>query len=326
MSTRVQIIAALLAITLPSVTLFWWLRPGSAEVRVSIPQGLTASETGRLLKREGVIHSVTLFKLFVRLSGKERSLKPGEYVFRKPISSPQALLQLYRGNPENIKVVVPEGFMAKQIADRLEASGITESAAFMTYVRSKSLEGFLFPTTYHFSKGLPHDKVAQHMVQEFRRSVEPAFKKADQKRFTLKQLVTLASIVQREAAVIDEMPMIAAVYLNRLDIRKKLEADPTVQYAMGRDTGHWFKNLRHKHLKISSPYNTYRNYGLPPGPICSPGLDAMKAVLSPARTKAIYFVADNTGRHTFSRTLAEHLKATEKAKRERNRMRWRKKK
>jgi UPF0755 protein len=301
--------------------LLWLFRPGTAKVRVVIPPGLSARETASLLKREGVIPSATLFKLAARLTGKERSLKPGTYLLSKPMPFWRALSVLHRGAQEQVRVVVPEGFMAKQIADRLESLDVTDSDAFMAYVRANNLEGYLFPTTYFFSRSLPAEKVAHHMLDEFRRSVEPEFASLPQKRFDLRQAVTLASIVQREAAVVDEMPMIAAVYCNRLAKRMRLEADPTVQYAYGAGTGEWERNLRFKHLEIVSKYNTYLHYGLPPGPICSPGLDALRAVLRPAQSEAIYFVADNTGRHAFSRTWAEHSAANEKAKQERRRLR-----
>ncbi|MFH1725539.1 MAG: endolytic transglycosylase MltG [Elusimicrobiota bacterium] len=299
----------------------WWLRPGSERIRVEVPSGLSAAGTADLLKSRGVIRSVTLFKVFGTLSGFDRSLKPGLYTLRRPMSSAQALWRLHRGRIDPVKVVIPEGFMAKQTADRLEANAVTEAGPFMEYVRANNMEGFLFPTTYHFAKGLPARSVAHHMHMEFRRRVEPVFASVRQERFMLKQVVTLASIIQREARVVDEMPMIAAVYRNRLRKRMRLDADPTVQYALGNETGQWKQGLRYKHLEVRSLYNTYLYFGLPPGPICSPGVDAVRAALLPAETDALYFVADNDGRHIFSRTLKEHNRAREKVKRERLRQR-----
>lgn len=312
------------ALVLPGLLLgglVLWLAGGGEEIRVQIPNGLSASETAALLKRERVIRSVLVFKAVGKVTGMDRALKPGEYVLRRGMSEPSALYRLYRGAVESVRVVIPEGFMAKQIADRLEAAGVTDSGAFMAYVKRNDLEGFLFPTTYFFHKGLPAEKVAEHMVEEFRRHVQPVFDAAGQKRFTLKQIVTLASIVQREARVIDEMPTIASVYSNRLARKMRLEADPTVQYAMGRETGEWFKGLRYKHLDNRSRYNTYLYSGLPPGPICSPGLDAVKAALRPAETSFLYFVADNSGRHIFSLTYADHNRARARVKEEARRLR-----
>lgn len=292
----------------------WWLTPGRARVRIEIPNGASASQTAALLESEGVIRSAFVFRVFSKLSGLDRSLKPGLYVLRKPISAPHAVLALNRGRFQPVKVVIPEGFMAKQIADRLESEGVTDAKAFMQYVRENDLEGFLFPTTYHFAKGLPAESVAEHMLAEFQRRIVPIFKRVKQDRFTLRQVVTLASIVQREARVEEEMPEIASVYSNRLRKRMRLEADPTVQYAMGKDTGEWFIGLRYKHLDIHSPYNTYLFFGLPKGPICSPGEKAITASIAPEATEKVYFVADVDGRHIFSETFAEHSAAIKKVK------------
>lgn len=196
----------------------------------------------------------------------------------------------------------------------MKRGGVVDSREFMEYVRHNDLEGFLFPTTYHFAKGLSAQAVAEHMLAEFQKRIIPLFENVKQDRFTLRQVVTLASIVQREAAVVDEMPDIASVYSNRLLKRMRLEADPTVQYAMGRDKGEWFKGLRFKHLDIHSPYNTYRFFGLPKGPICSPGQKAVAASIAPAKTEKVYFVADLEGRHIFSETYAQHQAAIKKMK------------
>ncbi len=292
----------------------WWLTPGDAYVQIEIPSGYTASQTGVLLANEGVIRSSLLFRIFAKFSGLDRSLKPGLYVMQKPIAEPRAVVALNKGRIQPIKVAIPEGFMAKQIADRLEAAGVTDSQEFMKYVRANDLEGFLFPTTYHFAKGLSAQAVAEHMLGEFQKRISPLFESVKQDRFSLRQVVTLASIVQREAAVVDEMPDIASVYSNRLRKRMRLEADPTVQYAMGRDTGEWYKGLRFKHLDIHSPYNTYRFFGLPKGPICSPGERAIAASIAPAVTEKVYFVADLEGRHIFSETYAQHTAAIKKMK------------
>ena len=301
----------------------WWLTPGAKKVQIEVPAGATAAETAKILEEEGVIRSAFLFRVFAKISGLDRSLKPGLYVLRKPIASPQAVKILSEGRIVPTKVVIPEGFMAKQIADRLEASGaVADAGEFMKYVRANDLEGFLFPTTYHFAQGLPAEAVAEHMLAEFQRRIVPMYDAVRQNRFTLRQVVTLASIVQREARVEEEMPEIASVYSNRLRKRMRLEADPTVQYAMGMDTGEWFKGLRFKHLDIRSPYNTYLFFGLPKGPICSPGEKAVSASISPQATDKVYFVADVDGRHIFSETFAEHQKAIERVKLKQRRLKY----
>jgi UPF0755 protein len=301
----------------------WWLKPGSRRVQIEVPAGSTAKKTAVLLEREGVIRSALVFRVFAKLSGLDRSLKPGLYVLPKPISGPQAVMILSEGRIKPTKVVIPEGFMAKQIADRLEANEvIADAGEFMKYVREHDLEGFLFPTTYHFARGLPAEAVAEHMFAEFQKRIVPKFNAVKQDRFSLRQVVTLASIVQREARVVDEMPEIASVYSNRLRKRMRLEADPTVQYAMGKETGEWFKGLRFKHLDIHSPYNTYRFFGLPKGPICSPGEKAVEASIAPKATKYIYFVADIDGRHLFSETFAQHQRYIDKVKAKKRKLKW----
>lgn len=293
----------------------WSLLPPGGEVRVDIPAGVGASETARILEREGVIRSALFFKAAAKLSGADRSLKPGIFLFRKGMGVWRALGILREGRSERVRILVPEGFMASQIALRLEEAGVTGERPFLDYVRENNLEGFLFPTTYFFSRGMDAGAVAHHMHAEFSRYVEPEFASLPQERFTLAQAVALASIVQREAMRSSEMPTIAGVYLNRLSRRMRLEADPTVQYALGSEKGVWKIRLTRYDLKTYSRYNTYLNFGLPPGPICSPGLEALRSVLRPARTDALYFVADNTGTHVFSRTIEEHNRARERIKR-----------
>jgi len=171
------------------------------------------------------------------------------------------------------------------------------------------LEGKLFPSTYLFADNTPAQKVIDEMLREYKKNIGPLLKKY-RTDLTERQVLTLASIVEREAVVHDERPKIAAVYLNRFRMGKRLEADPTVQYALGfalKENRYWKKGLTYKDLKINSPYNTYRNAGLPPGPICNPGAKSVEAVLNPQPNfNALYFVADNTGRHAFSHTFHEH--------------------
>jgi UPF0755 protein len=291
-------------------------RPGG-EVHVELPSGGSASQATRILADAGVVRWGPAFRIYLKLTRSDRSLKPGRYLFHRGDRFSVIVRRLRAGDVEVVRVVIPEGFMARQIADRLEAAGVTGSAQFMEYVRRNNLEGFLFPSTYFFGRNLSAEQAAHNMHEEFRRRVEPEFQRAGQDRFNLAQVVTLASIVQREARILQEMPMIAAVYSNRLKKRMRLEADPTVQYALGKDTGQWKKGITYKDLDTQSPYNTYANFGLPPGPICSPGLDAVRAALKPAEADVIFFVADDSGGHVFTRTLEEHVAAKQRIKRER---------
>lgn len=314
--TRMLPAAAAAAVLLAAA--FWIFRAGTA-VEVDIAQGQSAREIGRALQEAGVISSPALFKALAKAARLDGDLKPGVFRLRRPMSSLEALWRLAHDQPVYAKVVIPEGFSARQVAERLQAQGVTQAEEFLRYVRTHRLEGYLFPITYHFSRSLAAPETARRMRQEFERVAGPELRNLSASRLSREQAVILASIVEREAVLAREKPMIAAVYLNRLAGRKPLEADPTIQYALG----HWKRGLTLKDLKIDSPYNTYVRFGLPPGPICSPGLDSIRAVLAPARTDALYFVADNTGGHAFSLTYEEHLQAKEKAARERRLLRRR---
>ncbi|MFA6028728.1 MAG: endolytic transglycosylase MltG [Elusimicrobiota bacterium] len=313
---RLKTLSAALVLGLCSALAWLALRPGGEARRLEIPPGTGAYGAAAILAREGVCPDWA-FRAAAKLTGADRRLKPGVYLLRKGMGAFPALLVIREGRSERARIVVPEGFMAAQIAARLEENGVCKAADFMEYVRANNLEGYLFPTTYFFDRGTPAVDVAHHMHDAFRAAMEPVFSASPQRRFTLSQALTLAAIVQREAKLSAEMPTIAAVYVNRLDRRMRLQADPTVQYALGRDTGEWPKALRRSDLRMLSKYNTYEYFGLPPGPICSPGVEALKAALEPARTDATYFVADDKGGHIFSRTNEEHLQARAKVKRER---------
>lgn len=285
---------------------------------IDIPQGLGAAQTSEKLQEAEVLRSPLLFRAALKLSGYDTQLKPGRYLLKRDMAVWPLITTLQKGAVQPIKVIIPEGFSARQIAERLEANGICAAREFIDMANGKRLEGYLFPATYEFDGPWPAEKAANAMYREFERVIRPEIENANPKpKLTLHQVVTLASIVQREAVLAHERPLIAAVYLNRMRIRKMLEADPTVQYALG----HWKKGLTLADLKTPSPYNTYMHYGLPPGPICSPSVESVRAVLRPASITAIYFVADAKGGHTFSATLEEHIRAKQAFKRDLRRQR-----
>lgn len=280
---------------------------------MKVAPGLSAAQTARLLADKGVIRFAFVFQTAAALTGLDRKLKPGQYTLRPGMAVSEALRALKSGTTHEIRVTIPEGFMARQIAERLEKAGVCGSAEFLEEVDKNRLEGYLFPATYQFELEWGAQKAISRLYSEFRRQVEPEYRDARPRpNLTIHQVLTLASIVEREAVLPAEKPRIAAVYFNRMRLRMRLEADPTVQFALG----HWKKRLTLSDLKIASPYNTYTHYGLPPGPICSPGLDSIRGVLYPARTEAIYFVADAKGGHVFSNTIEEHGKAKAEFKRE----------
>ncbi len=281
------------------------LRPG-APVQVEIPERLSARQTVELLAEKDVVVSVPLFRLLLKVGRFDRHLKPGTYSLRVHEWPTTVIRKLTLGLNEDVKVVIPEGFRASQIAERLAADGIADAGDFEAYVKLKKLEGRLFPSTYHFPPNYGAERVAARMTEAFEREAGGAYAAANPKpELTLEDSLVLASIVEREAVLPQERPIIAAMYLNRLHKRMPLQADPTVQYALG----FWKKGMTRDDLKTPSPYNTYLHQGLPPGPICNPGLGSFSAVLAPVHTQALYMMADAKGGHNFSETNEEHNEA-----------------
>lgn len=288
----------------------WYFFSQGSLVTVQIRPGQTGGEVARLLKAKGVIRSELLFKLVLRLTGSAKDLKAGRFDLRKNTSALQVIACIKTGQCTHYeKITILEGWRSEEIASQLGAQGITDPQAFLNIVREKDLEGKLFPSTYLFADSTPAPKVVDEMLAQYKKNVAPLLKKYSTD-LTERQVLTLASIVEREAVMHAERPKIAAVYLNRFRMGKRLEADPTVQYALGfnlRENRFWKKGLTYKDLRFDSPYNTYRYAGLPPGPICNPGAKSVEAVLNPQPNfDALYFVADNTGGHVFSHTFHEH--------------------
>ena len=293
-----------------------WVMFAGAPVEVNIPEGAKARDVAQLLKEDGVLRLTTPFRLLAKLTGLHRHLKPGHYQLRHNMSSPEVIWRLvHGGGADFIRVTIPEGWRMEQIAERLEESGVTQASEFEALVREQGQEGYLFPTTYYLSKAMPAAAVAKVMRAEFEKQVIPVYR-ASGRSLDIDKVVTLASIIEREAVIDSEKPTIASVYFNRFAHGMKLEADPTVQYALGNPKSYWKKGLTLKDLQIDSPYNTYQHTGMPPAPICNPGLHSIQAVLYPQRTDYVFFMADYKGGHTFQSNYADFLKAKEAAKRE----------
>ncbi len=302
------LIAAALGLAALSLYFFWPGRP----VQVVIPEGAGAGWVAQELGKRGVIISPLWFRALVTLTGTGRKLMPGEYTLREKMSAEEALWRLTHSTYiAAVKIVIPEGWRMEQIAERLEANGVTSAAKFLNLARAQKLEGYLFPSTYLLKKNMPPQNVINLLKSEFDRQVLPLFSKGFPEKLDAAKVVTIASIVEREAVDDGERPLIAAVYINRYRKGMPLEADPTTQYALGYGApyGWWKKALTYKDLKFKSPYNTYVVGGLPPGPICNPGLRSIAATLSPANLDALYFVADRKGKHIFNSSFKEHLKA-----------------
>lgn len=301
-------IAAVAAFFALSLYFFWPGRP----VKVSIPEGAGAGRVASELKEQGVILSAAWFKALVKLTGTGKRLMPGEYALREKMSAEEALWKMTHSTyVSSVKVVIPEGWRAEQIAERLEANGVTSGEKFMQLVLAQKLEGSLFPSTYNLKKNMPAQEVVNLLKLEFDRQILPLFSKGFPEKLDERKALIIASIVEREAVDDSERPLIAAVYINRYRRGMPLEADPTTQYALGYGAayGWWKKGLTYKDLKFKSPYNTYVVGGLPPGPICNPGYNSIAAAMSPANLDALYFVADRKGKHIFNASFEEHKKA-----------------
>jgi len=290
------------------------VNPGE-EKFVLLRPGWSARHIAQTLQREGIIRSAPAF-LAVHYALGQGSLKAGEYKFDTPATALQVRDRLLRGDVFARAVVVPEGYNLFDIAAVVEQAGLGSAADFIAVARhdvallrdidpqAKSLEGYLFPDTYQFTRiDTPHD-IAAAMVHRFRREAQ---KIGLLDRPDIHRIVTLASIVEKETAVPEERALVAGVYDNRLDKNMLLGADPTVIYAAllaGRYRGAIYQS----DLQFDSPYNTYKFPGLPPGPIANPGAASLQAALHPKKTDFLYFVSDNSGHHRFSRNAAEHEK------------------
>lgn len=281
---------------------------------VWIKPGQSFSETIAQLQKAGLIRHPKKFRWLAYLKRDERQIRAGEYLIQASMSPGAILNTLVSGEILLHKVVVPEGATVLEIGKIIERTGLVSEEAFLQAAFDPGLikalgleghgfEGYLFPETYHFPKGVTAEEVIKKMVAHFRSvfTTESA-EQAEALGFTIHEVVTLASIVEKETARPEERPLIAAVFLNRLKRHMRLESDPTVIYGIKDFNG----NLTRKDLKTMTPYNTYRIKGLPPGPIANPGRASIEAVLYPSKEPYLYFVSRNDGSHHFSPSLREH--------------------
>lgn len=267
------------------------------------------------LETRKLIKSKDLFIFWALLKGGSRDIKAGEYSLNQSMSPVTIFTILASGAVKTHPLTIPEGLAAEQIADILAQKGLVDKREFMAlamdknlaasyHVDGQSLEGYLFPDTYLLSRDMGARQIIDLMIKRFW-DIFSNLKKGHETPMSLREIVTLASIVEKETGLAEERPLIASVFLNRLKRRMRLESDPTVIYGLKDFDG----NLTKKDLQSPSPYNTYRNRGLPPGPIANPGRESLKAVINPAQTDYLYFVSRNDGSHYFSTTLREHNRA-----------------
>ncbi|HKS74059.1 MAG TPA: endolytic transglycosylase MltG [Terriglobales bacterium] len=278
---------------------------------VLLHSGYSTRRIATELKSAGVIHSADAFVLW-HCWRHQRTLKAGEYLFEKPANAMQVHNRLARGDIYVHTVVIPEGFTIFDVAQAMQDAGLGTKEEFLKIAMSdtdliadiapdaKSLEGFLFPSTYEFTRTeTPKDMIAM-MVKQFRQVAHDLGLNAD-----VEKTVTMASIIEKETAVPEERPLVASVYYNRLNKRIALQADPSVIYAELLD-GTYGGGLHHADMRVDSPYNTYRHGGLPPGPIGNPGKTSLQAAMHPAESQFFYFVSDGNGHHRFAKDLEEH--------------------
>jgi UPF0755 protein len=292
----------------------------ASEVFLTVERGATGSRVGADLEENGIIRDRRLFLLALRLDERSRSVQAGEYRFAEPLSTFDVLEKLLSGDTYTFPVTIPEGLTLKETAELLASKGLAEEGAIRKAFEEPSLiagldreaatlEGYLFPTTYRFPRKVPPGELARTMVSQFERIFDEKRRtQAESVAFTARQVVTLASVIEKETGLPEERPIIASVFWNRLRIGMPLQSDPTIIYAL-EIAGRFDGNLRRSDLDLDSPYNTYRFSGLPPGPIASPGEESIRAVLEPAETRYLYFVSRNDGSHHFSESYSEHARA-----------------
>jgi UPF0755 protein len=297
-----------------------------AEKIVEIPPGTSARGVVKLLSRAGVLGDEETATRFVRWWKRDkRPLRAGEYSFSGPLLPDEVLERIFRGDVKTYRFTVPEGLRADEIAPLIEKAGLGSAAEILSLTRDPEfarelgvpfpgLEGYLFPDTYAFPRSATPRSILSAMVARFRE----AWAKAEAQRkpgveLSAPDAVILASIVEKETGREDERARIACVFQNRLRKGMKLQTDPTVMYAtMLRNGGRWSRNITRKDLAAPHPYNTYANAGLPPGPIASPGADALQATLAPDECRDLYFVSRNDGSHVFCPDLRCHQAAVQK--------------
>ena len=290
---------------------------GDSEQFVEIPPGTPMTAITQRLVDAGIVRDALVFRVALWWTGESRNLKAGEYRFDGPLSPVDVIARLTRGDVYTRRITFPEGLTMQEMARLYESRDFGTARDFLAAAsdesliadldpRAADLEGYLFPETYSLPRKTPAARLVALMVDRFRAVFgDEQRREAEAQGLTPRDVVTLASLIEKETGTPDERPRVAAVYRNRLGRRMPLQADPTIVYAMQK-AGKYNGNIRRDDLAIASPYNTYKYPGLPPGPIASPGKASLDAALDPADVKYLYFVSRNDGTHVFAASLTEH--------------------
>lgn len=300
--------------------------PADRDSIVRIPEGSSVIHISSILKRERLISSPWLFQLYVRFSGTAGRLKAGEYRFQGPLSISELADKLYRGDFYYHRVTIPEGRNLQEIAEIFVAAGFGSIEGFNEIFRetglvsridseATDLEGYLFPDTYSLLRGTSEREIVTTMVNRFQRSWSEAEEaRARQLQMTVREVVTLASLIEKETGIPEERSLVSSVFHNRLARNMRLACDPTVIYAV-KQVKEYDGVINQSDLALDSPYNTYLYPGLPPGPIANPGQEAIQSALYPEESDFLYFVSKNDGSHYFSTSYRDHSRAVQQYQR-----------
>ena len=291
---------------------------------ITVESGMTTADIANLLHKQKLVKTPEAFRLEAKFRGLERDLQAGRYEITAGMSNSEIVEVLSKGQVKRVRFTVPEGFTVVKTAKKIEAEGLGSAEKFIEAARNYTpypymetsdpnviykTEGFIFPSTYMFDIGMNEKDMLAMMVKEFNTQMnkENIPEEAEKQKMSIRDLVNMAALVEMEAVFKEEQPRIAGVFLRRLEIYMPIQSDTTIQYILGTQK----EEITIADTRIQNPYNTYQNPGLPPGPISSPGMSAIKAVLNPEKTEYLYFVAEKDGHHRFTKTYAEHLKAIE---------------
>jgi UPF0755 protein len=323
------ILALSLIVFVSSLFVYWFVfstpwKKDQGSVSLIVKEGESMQQVVKHLEEVGILSDGKILALAGEITGLDRKIRAGRYDFKRGITRLSVLRKLVKGDISYFDITIPEGLTLRQIAGILKDRIGTDSVEFVNVAKDKalagrlgikasSLEGYLFPNTYNLYWGISSEEAVEMMVDEFKKEFDESLRqRADQLGLSLHKVVTLASMIEKETQIDEEMSLVSSVFHNRLRLGMPLQCDPTVIYGLPELR----RPLYTKDVKIDSPYNTYIHFGLPPGPICNPGRKSIIAALYPSETNYLYFVAKGDGKHIFSNSLLEHNRARQKIKKE----------